>query len=188
MRSIQIIVLFALISCTNTEETTEKATGQSRHSDAFNQSIQSTLKAYYSLTEAFVRYDSATIPSLAADLQQKISLMRPSEDDSTSANYISQAQRHATQIAEAIGMEEKRHALHELSENLFTYLNAVEYDQEKLYYQQCPMAFNDSEPGYWLSAHDSIRNPYLGLFHPQYGKGMLKCGENKEVINHLDSK
>ena len=38
----------------------------------------------------------------------------------------------------------------------------------KLYYQFCPMAFNNTG-GYWLSNEEAIRNPY-------FGDKMLKCG------------
>ena len=38
----------------------------------------------------------------------------------------------------------------------------------KLYYQYCPMAFNNTG-GYWLSNEEVIRNPY-------FGDKMLKCG------------
>ena len=44
------------------------------------------------------------------------------------------------------------------------------------------MAFNDTEPGLWLSKTEAIRNPYLGLHHPKYGKAMLVCGEVKDEI------
>lgn len=38
----------------------------------------------------------------------------------------------------------------------------------KLYYQYCPMAFNN-KGAYWLSNEEAIRNPY-------FGDKMLKCG------------
>ena len=38
----------------------------------------------------------------------------------------------------------------------------------KLYYQYCPMAFNNTG-GFWLSNEEAIRNPY-------FGDKMLKCG------------
>jgi hypothetical protein len=50
------------------------------------------------------------------------------------------------------------------------------------------MAFDDTRPGQWLSKEEIIRNPYLGLHDPHYGKGMLKCGETKTVINHTGIK
>lgn len=188
MRFLSPLFLLILFSCSGPGEANEEKQGtKSRHDDAFNQSVKNSLDAYYALTEAFVNYDSANIPKLAAGLQQKISLLKPADDDSTTANFIARSQRHAAFIAEDHIMEEKRRSLHALSESMYNYLEAVEYDKEKLYFQECPMAFNDTESGYWLSAADSIRNPYLGLYHPKYGKGMLKCGENKSVINHIDS-
>ncbi len=188
MRFLSTCFLLFLISCNGSGDTNEpKDVTKSRHDEAFNQSVRNSLDAYYALTEAFVNYDSVNIPKLAADLQQKISLLKPDEEDSTTANYIARSQRHAAFITEDHILDEKRRSLHALSESMFNYLEAVKYDKEKLYFQECPMAFNDTESGYWLSGADSIRNPYLGLYHPKYGKGMLKCGDNKSVINHIDS-
>jgi hypothetical protein len=50
------------------------------------------------------------------------------------------------------------------------------------------MAFNDTEPGDWLSETDSIRNPYLGLHHPKYGKAMIDCGQTKSTIDFTKKK
>jgi hypothetical protein len=45
------------------------------------------------------------------------------------------------------------------------------------------MAFNDAEPGVWLSSSDSVRNPYLGLHHPKYKSEMVECGGPKDTLN-----
>ena len=85
-------------------------------------------------------------------------------------------------------LEEKRRGLNALTQNLYVFLKSVQYDEKKIYLQECPMAFNDTESGLWLSEVDSIRNPYLGLRHPKYGKGMLECGDNKSVIEYTKAK
>ena len=79
----------------------------------------------------------------------------------------------------------KRESLHALTQHLYDFLRAVRYDAKPLYLQKCPMAFNDTGEGVWLTdrGKDSIRNPYLGLHHPRYGKGMLECGENESTID-----
>ena len=47
-------------------------------------------------------------------------------------------------------------------------------DNEKAYYQYCPMA-NRDQGAYWFSETEEIRNPY-------FGEDMLGCGENRETI------
>jgi hypothetical protein len=46
------------------------------------------------------------------------------------------------------------------------------------------MAFDDVQSAKWLSKKEDIRNPYLGLKDPKYGKAMLSCGETIKTINH----
>ena len=81
----------------------------------------------------------------------------------------------------------KRRAFHSLSQNFYDLLRIVRYDEGKIYLQECPMAFNDDETAIWLSKNDEIRNPYLGLHHPKYGKTMLSCGNNKDTLNFTQS-
>jgi len=40
----------------------------------------------------------------------------------------------------------------------------------------------------WLSETDSVRNPYLGLHHPKYGKAMIECGSTKSTIDFISKK
>lgn len=54
------------------------------------------------------------------------------------------------------------------------YLLAKAFGGQPLYYEYCPMAFND-KGAYWISASDSIVNPY-------FGDEMLRCGKVVEVI------
>jgi hypothetical protein len=186
MRSFLILLVIVLFACNNDQGQGSKDMSgvPSKHSAEFNQSVQAILNNYYQLTDAFVRWDSAALPSLAASLGQSLDSLSADENDSVDLNYIAQSSRQVSYIQGEGTLEEKRHALQSLTDNLVQFLNAVEYDQQKLYLQECPMAFNDTESATWISEADSIRNPYLGLYHPKYGKGMLKCGENKEVIDH----
>jgi hypothetical protein len=181
--TLMVIVFFACDDG-NDAVSKDKSSVPSNHSPEFNRSVQAILNSYYQLTDAFVRWDSASLPSLAASLGKSLDSLSAEGNDSADMNYIAQSSRQVSYILADNTLEEKRHALQSLTENLVQFLHAVEYDQQKLYLQECPMAFNDTEAATWISAEDSIRNPYLGLYHPRYGKGMLKCGENKEVIDH----
>jgi hypothetical protein len=166
----------------------------SKHSQPFNEQISVTLDNYNTLTEHFVNWDSAgaaiATDALIKDLNKTV--LDELNDDSTiyltAQSFIENAKGDAQTIVSEKGIRQQREAFNSLTDNLRQFLNTVKYDKEKLYLQECPMAFDDTKPGQWLSRSDSIRNPYLGLHDPQYGRGMLHCGETKATINHTGIK
>jgi hypothetical protein len=200
MRSIFIGFFFLTLgfaACTNSEQkiSKEAVVTESKHSADFNQSVQSAMDAYYGLTEAFVNWDSVKASSLAAALSTKLDslslddLKKEAPADATKAEAsIASAKKDLSGMVAAKDITTKRHAFNSLSDNLFQFLNTVKYDRQKLYLQECPMAFNDADPGHWLSANEAIRNPYLGLHHPRYKGAMIECGETKEVVNYTGTK
>jgi hypothetical protein len=162
----------------------------SQHSPAFNGSVDSMLQAYFALSDALVRWDSAAVQQQTAPLQSRLAGIRLDElqNDSliyqTAVPYFQNTQQQATEMANAKGLEQKRRAFHSLSQNLYDLLRTVRYDASTVYFQECPMAFNDDETGHWLSNTAAIRNPYLGLHHPKYKSGMLECGETKDSLDY----
>ncbi len=81
-------------------------------------------------------------------------------------------------------IEEKRRSFYTLSENLYNLLRTVQYDQQVIYHDKCPMAFNDSEEAYWISNTKKIINPYLGKKHPHYAGGMVGCGSIEDSLDY----
>lgn len=161
----------------------------SRHSAAFNKSVDSVMNAYYALTDAFVNWDSVGVASKAKVLEKTIHsfLLQKFQEDSAITKPVSASLDSITNNLASIknekGITKERHELNLLTQNLYVFLRTIKYDEKKLYLQQCPMAFNDEEPGVWLSSVSSIRNPYMGLHHPRYGGAMIDCGETKATIN-----
>jgi hypothetical protein len=155
----------------------------STYSAAFNQSVEHTLNTYYQLTEAFVNWDTTNVVKIAKELFSKIDSLPVNEikvsDQRKAGVSLKEAKNDLNVMMLNSSIVDKRHGLNGLTEHLFDFINTAHYDHSRIFLQQCPMAFNDEEPGVWLSAADSIRNPYLGLHHPRYGKAMLDCGENK---------
>ncbi|MGK2863117.1 MAG: DUF3347 domain-containing protein [Chitinophagaceae bacterium] len=164
----------------------------SKHSPAFNQSVQSVIDAYYSLSEGFVNWDSPGINKSAGELKTALDNMKIEElrDDimgiyETALDPLSNSKNATDNIITGSSLDEKRMAFNNLSENLRLLFIVVKYDQAKLYWQECPMAFGDNQPGYWLSETDAVRNPYMGISHPKYKDGMLKCGGPRDTINFM---
>lgn len=81
----------------------------------------------------------------------------------------------ATSINTAADIDAQRENLEQLSESVYAMAKAFGANDQKLYYQHCPMALND-KGGYWLSSNEEIRNPY-------FGDQMLKCGSTEEVLD-----
>lgn len=175
----------------NDPETKQEAIAVSKHSAAFNNSIATALADYNKLIESFVNWDSTTSASISKQLIDdlgKLNLDELKKDSSgiyeTAASFVENAKGDAQTISTEKGIRPQREALNSLTDNFYQFLNTVKYDREKLYLQQCPMAFDDTKPGLWLSEKEEIRNPYMGLHHPTYGRGMISCGETKIKLNN----
>jgi hypothetical protein len=164
----------------------------SQHSDSFNMAMNKMLGDYTAMTESFVNWDSAAIDQHAAALEQSLSNinfheLKDSTIYQTATSYRDNFKNDLNTIQQATDLTKKRQALNSFSQNLYDLLRIVRYDGEKVYLQECPMAFNDNDPGLWLSRSIDIRNPYLGLHHPKYGKAMLECGDTKDSLNYAAS-
>jgi len=165
----------------------------SKHSNSFNESMSNAMNSYYTLTESFVNWDTATINTSLAQLKSSVDSIRIQEMEKDSAIYPTVQSQWESIKAEISGMQadtalyERREDLNMLSQQLFDLLRIVKYDAAKVYYQECPMALNNYESSaFWLSTegdNKKRRNPYLGLHDPKYGKAMLACGATRDSIN-----
>jgi hypothetical protein len=177
------------------EAAKQEALAVSKHSAAFNNSIAAVLSDYDKLRENFVNWDSASSPATAKQLIDgfsKINLDELKKDSSgiyeTAVTFIENAKGDAQIIITEKNIRPQRQAFNSLTDNFYQFLNTVKFDREPLYLQQCPMAFDNEKPGLWLSEKEEIRNPYLGLHHPTYGKAMVTCGETKTTLNNTGTK
>lgn len=164
----------------------------SKHSSVFNQSVQTALDAYYAMSESFVNWDTEGVNKNANDLKTALDSLRVDElKADTTGIYesvldpLANAKTAVATIISDPSINNKRVALNNLSENLRLIFIVVKYDANKLYWQECPMAFGEDKPGNWLSKTDAVRNPYLGTKHPTYHADMLNCGEPKDTINFM---
>lgn len=163
----------------------------SKHSLTFNNSITSVLDAYYAMTEGFVNWDSLVVATHGASLKSALDSINLDELQKDTAIYLTaleplaNAKSETEKILQNSSLDKKRESLNNLSDNLRNLLVIVRYDLGKIYWQECPMAFNDEIPGFWLSRTDAVRNPYLGTLHPKYSSSMLECGGPKDTINFV---
>src|SRR5690606_6363972 len=169
----------------------EQPVAVSKHSPEFNQQFGSLIDHYYQLTEAFVNWDASAIDMAASNVLTSMDSL--TMDDlkkdtlifETANSYWKNARQAVQNIQGNDDLEEKRRSLNVLSDNLYNLVRTVRYDQAKLYWQQCPIAFNDTESGFWLSQNDAVRKQYHGTNHTKYGNGMLHCNETFDTLNSM---
>lgn len=163
----------------------------SRYSQTFNSSVDTFLNSYYALSEAFVNWDTAAVTAKANVLNQDLEGIKWNElqQDTviyqTATSYITIFKNAMPALTGPVDLTQKRRVFHTFSQNLYDLLRTIKYDGARVYLQQCPMAFNDTEEGLWLSKSENIRNPYLGLHHPKYKGGMISCGETKDTLHFM---
>jgi len=163
----------------------------SKHSDIFNNSVEALLNAYYQMTEGFVSGDTTAINKAGYELRTALDSLKIDELQKDSIIYqtaldpYNNAKIELSSILADPSIDEKRGSLNILSDNLRNLLVIVKYDRAKVYWQECPKAFGEEQPGNWLSKTDEVRNPYQGIKDPIHGDKMLNCGGPKETINFM---
>jgi hypothetical protein len=189
---IGVVAYFVLYSKKNKphgEEVKLQAETVSKHSAGFNSSVKEVLTNYFSLSEAFVTWDTANISARASSLQASMSGLKLDEikNDTvihdTAKDYMASLGTELQQLKGEKDITSARHSFNTFSQHFYDLLRTIRYDGGTVFLQECPMAFDDNEPGLWLSDKAAIRNPYLGLHHPKYKSGMLECGENKDSLH-----
>lgn len=169
----------------DTEEST--AAPAKKHSDLFNERVDQTIDAYMQLKDAFVNSDSVQARTAAGLLKQAageipLDELGANQDQVAAAGQqISDIKANAEPIETGENLEEMRRDFYMVSENMYPLLKTIGYEGDKLYWQNCPMAFGEEE-GNWLSYSSKIQNPYLGKGHPIYKNSMLACGEVKDSL------
>jgi len=164
----------------------------SKHSAAFNQSLHTLLDAYYGMTDGFVNWDTTDIARYGNELKNALDSLKIDElkVDTTgiyesALDPLANVKNETATILTEPSIDKKRISFNHLSENLRLLLVVVKYDQGKLYWQECPMAFGEGQSGNWLSSTQAVLNPYLGTKHPQYKDAMVNCGGPKDTINFM---
>ncbi|HEY4150400.1 MAG TPA: hypothetical protein VGM41_15785, partial [Chitinophagaceae bacterium] len=77
----------------------------------------------------------------------------------------------------------KKRKFQAISDALYDLTRSVAYDRMKIFHLHCPMAFNDSEDGTWISNSSEVVNPYLGRKHPKFKDKMISCGDVTDSID-----
>lgn len=185
---IVIVFLWKRNNSPRVEVPKQQPVAQSKYSAEFNNSVNAVLDKYYSLSEAFVNWDSTKVSAEAASLKTAVAGLKFDEIrkdtviHQTATSYIDAFNSDLEIMSGNDNLTAKRHSFGAFSQNLYDLLRTVKYDGSKVYMQECGMPFDTDETAIWLSKESAIRNPYLGTSHPKYHSGMLSCGETKDSI------
>ncbi|HTE24779.1 DUF3347 domain-containing protein [Flavitalea sp.] len=153
-------------------------------SGAFNDSFNELLTAYFSVKDALVESDTVKANAAAVNLAIASESLKTDEITGDSTGMIKATAKNfaGTITGSALGLkgekniENKRQEFEMISDALWSLTRTVKYEGQKVYYQFCPMAF-DNKGAYWLSKDANIRNPY-------FGDKMLTCGSTQDSLEY----
>ena len=154
------------------------------NSDAFNQSFTSLINAYISLKDALVASDAAKATAAAQTLRTASDSLKVNEIKGDSTGVIKEtAQTYTKTISDSAqtlatekDIERKRNIFGNIAESMWTLTRTVRYGGKKLFWEYCPMAFNN-QGAYWISYERDIKNPY-------FGSKMMNCGSVEDSIDY----
>src|SRR5687768_14244215 len=128
----------------NTAERLPQAAG--KNTEAFNQSFDKVLNAYFALRDGLVDYDTVKANAASRELAQHADNLGISEiSDSTGAIKETAKNFAGTIVGSAKGLvgekelEKKKREFQMISDAMYDLVRTVKYDQEKIYHQHCPM-------------------------------------------------
>ena len=151
---------------------------------AFDISYNKILDAYFEMKDALVADDTTKTNAAALLLSFAADSLKIDEiqDDSTGAIKTTARDFASTLSASAKGLQgdatiaEKRKEFELITDALWNLTRTVQFSGRKIYYQFCPMAFDD-KGAFWMSADSEINNPY-------FGAAMLHCGSLEDSLDY----
>ncbi|MEO7307538.1 MAG: DUF3347 domain-containing protein [Ferruginibacter sp.] len=161
-----------------------------KHSDSFNLAVSNAMTAYFDMATAFVEADTAKAKEQDRKFIQLLDSIPMDELKKDTAsiydiamNSLSSIQANAESILTMTDILEMRKDFSMVSANLYPdFFKIINYEGEKMYWLNCPMAFGDDKEANWISKTKDVINPYLGKYHSQYKATMLHCGMVKDTI------
>jgi Protein of unknown function (DUF3347) len=160
-----------------------------KHSEAFNQAVSKAMNSYFEMAAAFVEADTIKVKEYSQKFSRLMDSIPMDELKKDTANIYEIAMGSLTGIksnAESIvtmtDIQEMRKDFSMVSENLYPFFKIINYEGEKMFWQNCPMAFGDDKEANWISKTKDVINPYLGKNHPEFKGTMLHCGSVKDTI------
>lgn len=167
----------------------QEAIALKKHSDSFNLAVSTAMKAYFEMASAFVDADTTRVKEhnrTFISLLDSIPMQELKKDTAQifdlAMGSFENIKANARSLSTMTDLQEMRKDFSMVSENLYPFFKVINYEGENMYWQNCPMAFDDDKEANWISNTKEIFNPYLGKNHPKYKGTMLHCGMVKDTI------
>lgn len=148
-------------------------------SETSRKHISNLVKNYIAIKNALVAADYKKAETASNNMEAEISRFNsvkdlPDDQDMFYLKVGAKLKNNVERIKKSQDLEEQRAHFSKLTADLYRIVHAFGGNDQELYYQYCPMAF-DNNGAYWLSLNKKIENPY-------FGQKMLHCGVVKETI------
>jgi hypothetical protein len=134
--------------------------------DTTSEDNANLVTAYLEVKDALVKTDATLAGEAAAKMAGQLG-------DSQDEN-MAKIKTAIEAIANAEDVAVQREHFNSLSQTMYSYLKQNGGENQGLYKQYCPMAFNDTG-AFWLASEKEINNPYFGSM-------MLRCGVVQETL------
>lgn len=162
----------------------QKPVAQGENTGPFNQSYAELLNAYYGVKDALVASDSAKASQAALGLITASDSLKLNEIQgdttgligSSAQSYTANISSTAKALADSKTLDDQRRQFEVIADAVYSLTRTVKYSGQKVYWQYCPMAFND-KGAYWVSKDAEILNPY-------FGDEMLNCGTVEDSLDY----
>ena len=166
------------------EENTQQPLAIEENTGAFNRSYARLLVSYYQVKDALVASDAAAASAAALELATAADSLKVDEIQGDSTGKLKEVAKVFTGTivgsAKALAGEQdinsKRKEFEMIADVLWNLTRTVRYSGQKVYWQYCPMAFNN-KGAYWMSNNRAIKNPY-------FGDEMLECGSVEDSLDY----
>lgn len=161
-------VMLFMFAC-NGKQSDENREASREEPSAEQKTVADVVENYLRLKDALVASDPDQAKEKAVKLLEVID-----------ATQMFRMQQSAKEIASADNLETQRVFFDSLSVDLYQRLQETQGNEQLLYRQFCPMAFNN-RGAFWLSSNREIRNPY-------FGEQMMNCGRVEEEVRPSNEK
>ncbi len=152
---------------------------QSREME-FKEQLQGVYDQYILMKDAFVATDAVQVAKYGRLVKtglDKVDMeLLDGELHMIWMDQLKKLNSEIEKIYSSTDIEQQRLSFAAFNAAFYESLKRIGLQHGTVYYQYCPMAFND-KGAYWLSNKKEIENPY-------FGEKMLSCGETRETIEY----
>ncbi|MBX7242949.1 MAG: DUF3347 domain-containing protein [Bacteroidia bacterium] len=185
MKNLHIIFSFLLISllwaCNSGEQKQENQKAKTRDfstqtSAPQKEILNQWLAQYFNVKNALVASNPTKVAENTLSFSSALQTTNIADFKPEALEFLNlhkaELQTNLDKATQSQDIEEQRLAFVSITKSMYEIVKAFKPNSQKVYYQFCPMAFND-KGGYWLNEEEKVFNPY-------FGDKMLHCGKVEE--------